>query len=96
MKFKSFKIFLICLTIKIKFLARKFFYKNFTLQPLFQSLNTFMRKGEGSGAEAAFGSVRLTDGSGTLHLKQILVDPSFSSPSPSNTSLSSPSLSFFD
>jgi hypothetical protein len=39
MKFKSFKIVKICFMIKIKFLARKFWY-------YFRLLNTFMVKGK--------------------------------------------------
>jgi hypothetical protein len=46
MEFKIFKIVKICLMMgKIKFLARKFCIK-INLQLLFQSLNTFMRKGK--------------------------------------------------
>ncbi len=48
MKFKSFKkIVKICLTIKIKFLARKFFcIKILFWNPYFSPLKTFMRKGK--------------------------------------------------
>ncbi len=43
--------------IEIKFLARKFLYKNFILQPLFQSAQHFYQKRKGSGAGSPSGSV---------------------------------------
>ncbi len=68
MKFKSFKIVKICLLIKVKFLAKKFLYNNFILQPLFKSAQYFYQKGEGSGTEtgagSTSGSVLVTNGSG--------------------------------
>ncbi len=36
-----------CLMIKIEFLARKFLYWNFILQPLFQSAQNFYEKRQG-------------------------------------------------
>jgi hypothetical protein len=41
MQFKSFKIVKLCLMIKTKFL-----FKNFILEPLFQSAQQFVRKGK--------------------------------------------------
>jgi hypothetical protein len=69
MKFKSAKIVKkICLVIKILYLARKFLYYNFILQPLFESAQHFYQKRKGSGAGfgagSASGSVLVTNGSG--------------------------------
>ncbi len=44
MKLKSFKIWKICLLIKIKFLARKILYYNLILQALFQSAQHLYEK----------------------------------------------------
>jgi hypothetical protein len=46
--------------LKNKFLARKFLYYNFILQPLFQSAKHFYEKRERSGAGSASGSVLVT------------------------------------
>jgi hypothetical protein len=64
MKFKTLKIVKICLTIKNKFLAIHFLYKNFILRPLFQSTQHFSTKKEGSVTGGGSGSVLENNGSG--------------------------------
>jgi hypothetical protein len=57
--------------IKIKFLAIKFLYENFILQPLFQSAQHFYEKKEGSGSASGF--VLVTNGCGSERLKKVRI-----------------------
>jgi hypothetical protein len=49
MKFKSFKVIKICLTIKIKIFSGNSYYQSLILQPFFQSTQHFYEKREGYG-----------------------------------------------